>query len=286
MKVSGFTFIKNGEILGYPFIESIKSILPIVDEFVVNVGESEDNTLELVKSINDPKIRIIQSKWNDSMKDRGYVYGQQKMIAQFNCTGDWAFYLEGDEVVHENDLKNIKDAMLKYKDDDNIEALIFDYYHFYGNSSTYLWSPGWYRREARIIKNSIRTYAPDGLFWLVLDKNKIGRYPKAAHTNAKMYHYGWVRSEEQMNLKSEKVQKYWNKKHKNINYANIDNQILRKFESSHPLIMNNWIDSSTEIFKANINYKLSKKERKHRLMIKLENLFGLELSKKHYKLIK
>lgn len=286
MKVSGFTFIKNGEILGYPFIESIKSILPIVDEFVVNVGESEDNTLELVKSINDPKIRIIQSKWNDSMKDRGYVYGQQKMIAQFNCTGDWAFYLEGDEVVHENDLKNIKDAMLKYKDDDNIEALIFDYYHFYGNSSTYLWSPGWYRREARIIKNSIRTYAPDGLFWLVLDKNKIGRYPKAAHTNAKMYHYGWVRSEEQMNLKSEKVQKYWNKKHKNINYANIDNQILRKFESSHPSIMNNWIDSSTEIFKANINYKLSKKERKHRLMIKLENLFGLELSKKHYKLIK
>ena len=286
MKVSGFTFIKNGEILGYPFIESIKSILPIVDEFVVNVGESEDNTLELVKSINDPKIRIIQSKWNDSMKDRGYVYGQQKMIAQFNCTGDWAFYLEGDEVVHENDLKNIKDAMLKYKDDDNIEALIFDYYHFYGNSSTYLWSPGWYRREARIIKNSIRTYAPDGLFWLVLDKNKIGRYPKAAHTNAKMYHYGWVRSEEQMNLKSEKVQKYWNKKHKNINYANIDNQILKKFESSHPSIMNNWIDSSTEIFKANINYKLSKKERKHRLMIKLENLFGLELSKKHYKLIK
>ena len=207
MKVSGFTFIKNGEILGYPFIESIKSILPIVDEFVVNVGESEDNTLELVKQIDDPKIRIIESKWNDSMKDRGYVYGQQKMIAQFNCTGDWAFYLEGDEVVHEDDLPNIKAAMLKHLNDDDVEALIFDYYHFYGNASTYLWSPGWYRRAPRIIKNSIRSYAPDGLFWVVLDKNKVGRYPKAALTNAKMYHYGWVRSEEQMNLKSEKVQK-------------------------------------------------------------------------------
>ncbi len=111
MKVSGFTFIKNGEILGYPFIESIKSILPIVDEFVVNVGESEDNTLELIKEINNPKIRIIESKWNDKMKDRGYVYGQQKMIAQFNCTGDWAFYLEGDEVVHEDDLPKIKEAI-------------------------------------------------------------------------------------------------------------------------------------------------------------------------------
>ena len=73
MKISAFTFIKNGQILGYPFIQSIKSVLPIVDEFVINVGESEDNTLELIKSISDPKIRVIQSKWTDKMKNRGYV---------------------------------------------------------------------------------------------------------------------------------------------------------------------------------------------------------------------
>ena len=88
MKVSAFKFIKNGQILGYPFLQSIKSILPIVDEFIINVGESEDNTLELIKSLNDRKIRIIRSKWNNEMRDRGYVYGQQKMVAQFNCTGD------------------------------------------------------------------------------------------------------------------------------------------------------------------------------------------------------
>ena len=58
MKVSAFTFIKNGQILGYPFLESIQSILPIVDEFVVNVGESEDDTLALIKSIKSRKIRI------------------------------------------------------------------------------------------------------------------------------------------------------------------------------------------------------------------------------------
>ena len=88
MKVSAFTFIKNGQILGYPFLQSIQSVLPIVEEFIVNVGESEDDTLALIKSISSSKIRIIQSKWNDSMQDRGYVYGQQKMIAQYNCTGD------------------------------------------------------------------------------------------------------------------------------------------------------------------------------------------------------
>ena len=98
MKVSAFTFIKNGQILGYPFLQSIQSILTIVDEFVINVGESEDDTLLLIQSLVSPKIRIIKSHWNDSMQDRGYVYGQQKMIAQFNCTGDWAFYIEGDEV--------------------------------------------------------------------------------------------------------------------------------------------------------------------------------------------
>mgnify|MGYP000898934100 FL=1 len=221
MKVSAFTFIKNGQILGYPFLQSIHSILPIVDEFVINVGESEDDTLEMIQSIKDKKVRIIESKWNDGMQDRGYVYGQQKMIAQFNCTGDWAFYIEGDEVYHERDLEQIKKSMEMHLNDSNVEALVFDFNHFYGNANSVLNSPGWYRSEARIIKNSVRSYAPDGLFWVVLEKNKIGRYPRAKKINAYCYHYGWVRSEDQMNLKSEKVQKYWGKEPTKIDYSQI-----------------------------------------------------------------
>ena len=187
MKVSAFTFIKNGQILGYPFVESIQSILTIVDEFVINVGESEDDTLLVIQSIHSSKIRIIKSKWNDTMQERGFVYGQQKMIAQYNCTGDWAFYIEGDEVYHENDLEQIKESMTMHLDDPNVEALAFDFYHFYGNANSYLDSPGWYRSEVRIIKNSVRSYAPDGLFWLVLNSNKQlvlnsnkqGRNPRA-----------------------------------------------------------------------------------------------------------
>ena len=123
MKVSAFTFIKNGQILGYPFLQSIQSVLPIVEEFIVNVGESEDDTLALIKSIPSSKIRIIQSKWNDSMQDRGFVYGQQKMIAQYNCTGDWAFYIEGDEVYHENELEQIRESMKVYLNDLNVSFL-------------------------------------------------------------------------------------------------------------------------------------------------------------------
>ena len=286
MKVSAFTFIRNGQILGYPFLQSIQSILPIVDEFIINVGISEDNTLELIKSLSSPKIRIIESSWNDTMQDRGYVYGQQKMIAQFNCTGDWAFYIEGDEVYHEEDLEKIKNSMLENVDDENVEALVFNFHHFYGNQNTVLNSPGWYRSEARIIKNSIRSYAPDGLFWLVLDSNKKGRYPRAKHTGASCYHYGWVRSEDQMNLKSSKVQKYWGASATKIDYSQMDKSIIQNFCGSHPKVIENWLPKDSGLFRVDSSYEPTLKQRKHRIMIVLENFLGLDLSKKHYKLIK
>ena len=285
MKVSAFTFIKNGQILGYPFLQSIQSIIPIVDEFIINVGKSEDNTLELVKSISSPKIRIIESEWNDSMQDSGYVYGQQKMIAQFNCSGDWAFYVEGDEVYHEDDLKQITQSMNMHLHDPNVEALVFDFKHFYGNSNSVLNSPGWYRSEARIIKNSVRSYAPDGLFWVVLDSNRKGRYPKAKHTGVNCYHYGWVRSEDQMNLKSGKVQKYWGSAPVRINYNQMDQEIIQEFHGSHPKIIQDWLPKDVGLYMADSSYKVTSKQKKHRFMLKLEKFFGLELSKKHYKLV-
>ena len=285
MKVSAFTFIKNGQILGYPFIQSIKSILSIVDEFIINIGDCEDDTLELIKSIKSKKIRIIESKWSEVIHDRGYVYGQQKMIAQFNCTGDWAFYIEGDEVYHEDDLDQISQSMKMHLDDSRVEALAFDFNHFYGNANSVLNSPGWYRSEARIIKNSVRSYAPDGLFWLVLDSNKNGRYPRAKHTGVSCYHYGWLRSQEQMNLKSSKVLKYWGGEPVKVDYTQMDQTIIQEFQGTHPEIMRDWLPKDDELYKVDSAYKPTRKQIKHRLMIKLEKLFGLEMSKKHYKLV-
>ena len=285
MKVSAFTFIKNGQILGYPFLQSIQSILPIVDEFVINVGASEDETLDMIRSIQDKKIRIIQSKWNDGMHNRGYVYGQQKMIAQFNCTGDWVFYIEGDEVYHEEDLEKIHKSMELHLNDSKVEALVFDFKHFYGNANTILDSPGWYRKEARIIKNSVRSYAPDGLFWLVLESNKKGRYPWAKHTGASCYHYGWVRSQDQMNLKSTKVQKYWGGDPVKIDYTQMDQSIIRPFQGTHPKIVENWLPKDIGIFEVDSSYKLTQKQKNHRLKIKIEKLFSIDLSKKHFKLV-
>lgn len=285
MKVSGFTFLRNAEMLGYPFIESIRSALPLCDEFIVNVGPSEDDTLELVRGIGDPKIRIVESAWNERMRSKGYVYGQQKNIAHFNCTGDWAFYLEGDEVLHEEDLPRIRGAMERHLDDERVEALVFDYRHFYGNHATYAWSPGWYRRAPRIIRNSIRSYSPDGLFFLVLETNKRGRYPRAVLADATIYHYGWVRSEAQMNAKADRVERYWGKEPRRIDYSRIDQAILREFTGTHPAVMAGWLPKGMPgLFLADPGHVLTPKEKKHRLMLHLERLFGLELSKKHYRL--
>ena len=156
-------------------------------------------------------------------------------------------------------------------------------YNFYGNANTYLNSPGWYRSEARVIKNSVRSYAPDGLFWLVLDSNKKGRYPRAKHISVNCYHYGWLRSEEQMNLKSKKVKKYWGGEPAKIDYSQMDASIIKEFQGTHPQVVQGWLPKESGIYKVDPSYKLTKKQKKHRIMIKIEKFFGIELSKKHYK---
>lgn len=286
MKVSGYTFLRNAEMLGFPFVESIKSILPLVDEFIIALGPSEDNTETFLKNINNDKIKILHTSWNENMHDRGFVYAQQKMIAQFNCTGDWAFYLEGDEVIHEDDLPKIKQAMELHLNNPKVEALVFDYIHFYGNANTYIDSPHWYRCEARIIKNNIRSFAVDGLYWYIMEKNRVARYPHAAHTCATMYHYGWIRSENQMNLKLKKVEKYWNKENSKINYRNFDSRVLKKFIGSHPKIMKNWLPATDDIFKTDPDYRPTWKDNKYYLLTKIEKFLNCRFSKKHFILVK
>ncbi len=289
MKVSGFTFVKNGELLGYPYLESLKSLLAICDEVIVAVGLSDDDTLAKIKQIGDPKLRIIETTWNEVMSDRGFTYAQQKMIAQFNCTGDWAFYLEGDEIIHEDDIPLIKAQMKHYLHNRNVEALVFDYYHFYGTPEYIATSPRWYKRAPRIIRNTIRSFAPDGLFWVVMDQNKQGRYPKAALVKCPIYHYGHVRSIKAMNEKNQRVEKYWGKKPQPfLSYNQIDIKGLERFSKSHPPIVKEWLKNNAEHnFTPDPNYKLTKREKRHRLMMLFGKILGnIDWTKKHYKLVR
>ncbi len=249
MKVTGFSFVRNAVKFDYPVVEAIKSILPICDDFIVAVGDSEDGTEELIKSINPDKITIVPTIWDDSLREGGKVLAVEtdKAIQALPNDSDWAFYIQGDEVVHEKYLDNIVAAMHKWKDDERVQGLLFDYKHFYG-SYDYIGSPvNWYRREIRVIRNDKRIHSykdAQGFRYDGTEKLNV------KHVDAEIFHYGWVRKPEAMQKKSEIMNRYWHndewidknvKKRQEYDYAE-EHRNLYPFTGTHPQLMHERIE--------------------------------------------
>lgn len=287
MKISAFTFLRNAHRLQFPFVESIRSALPLVDEFVIALGPCDDDTEAMIRAIGDSRIRIIPTTWNENLDStwrvKGFVYGQQKSIALFNCTGDWAIYLEGDELLHEDDLPRLRAAMERHLGDRGVEALYFRYLHFYGNKNTVASSPRWYRREVRAVRNNIPIWGPKGLFFSVATSYKRMRYPRAANADATIYHYGWIRPEEKFNEKWKGTFRHFTKKDfEETAYAEIDPKVLQPFCGTHPATIREWLPPADGLFRANPDHKLTKRERKNRAMMFVEKITGLDTSRKHF----
>ena len=151
MKVSGFSFIKDAIQYDYPVVEAIRSILPLCDEVVVAVGRSSDDTLNLIRSIDPVKIRIIETVWDESRREGGQVLALEtdKAYEEVAANSDWAFYIQGDEVVHEKYHDIIRNAMIRYKDDLEVDGLLFHYLHFYGSYDYVAAASNFYKKEIR-----------------------------------------------------------------------------------------------------------------------------------------
>ncbi|MFW5830843.1 MAG: hypothetical protein ACOCVA_01240, partial [Prolixibacteraceae bacterium] len=244
MKVCGFTFIRNAEKFDFPVVEAIESILPVCDYFVVAVGNSEDNTREIIQKIAPKKIKIIETVWDENLKKDGTVYAAETNKA-FDAVPeefDWCFYIQGDEVVHEKYLPEIKKAMQKNRDDSRVEGLLFQYKHFYATFDYIANSRKWYRNEIRIIRNdkSIRSYRDAQGF------RKNGRKLNAVPVDAEIFHYGWVRHPKYMQEKIDAVKQFYDgisekearKKaaEKEFSYS-LNYDSLEKFTGSHPAVM-------------------------------------------------
>jgi hypothetical protein len=182
MKISGFTMGKNISKLYYPMKESVLSILPIVDEFIVVLGDSDpdDTTRAELERIGSDKIRIIDSVWDTGKYGSGTIYAQQTHLAKAHCSGDWLFYIQADEVVHEDDLPLIRQRCAELLDDREVEGLLFKYRHFWGDYWHYHDSHGWYRNEIRIIRNKPeiipwRDASLSGLFLILTEGAIAGR---------------------------------------------------------------------------------------------------------------
>ena len=189
MKISGFTIVRNAVKFNYPFLESIKSILPLCDEFVVNIGDSEDNTLELIQNLRSPKIKIVQNRWDFSQGKT--VLSYQTNLALKECRGDWAFYLQSDEVIHEADLPKLQKTMRQCLRDPGVEALRFQWLHFYGSYCRYRVDAGWFQKQDRIIRNNGQIESVGDAYGF---ERKDRRPIKRKNVGCLLYHYGWVHS--------------------------------------------------------------------------------------------
>lgn len=236
IKISGFTIARNAVKFNYPLLESIHSILPVCDEFIVNVGDSEDQTLSLVQSIQSPKIKIIQHKWDLTLGAE--VLSMQTNLALKACQGEWAFYLQSDEVVHEKDMPRLKHLMDKHADDPDVDVLRFRWLHFYGSYFRYRIDEGWYQKQDRVIKNNGTVESCGDAFGF---RRKDGTGLRRANTGCFIYHYGWVQPNEVMAERRQNAAKIGfdslkeNERKGRHDYANLEQ--FPVYTGSHPAVM-------------------------------------------------
>jgi hypothetical protein len=295
MRISGFSFVRNGVKLYYPVAESIRSILPICDEFVVAVGkgDEDDTTRNTIMGIGDAKVRIIDTVWDEAHYDRGIVNAVQTDIAKNACSGDWLFYLQADEVVHEKYLPTIETRCRELLDRREVEGLLFSYKHFWGDYRHYHGGHGWYPHEIRVIRNlpGIHSYQSAQSFrYFDSYDNPRQRYGTrkigVARVDAEIYHYGWVRPPHLMQVKRRALDTvHWGRRRAAEHYDRAPDVFdygpldrLAVFEGTHPAVMTDrielmdWQDRLQATGQPNPNREPHKHERlKYRLLSSLEN---------------
>jgi hypothetical protein len=292
MKVAGFTFIRNAIQLDFPVVEAITSVLPLCDHFFVAVGKSDDDTLDLIRSVAPDKITIRETVWDQGLASGGTVYAAEtdKAFSSVPEEYDWCFYIQGDEVLHEKYHPIVRKAMEINSDNKEVEGLLFGFRHFYGTFDYVGDSRKWYRHEIRVIRNdkTIRSYRDAQGF------RKNGAKLKVVPVEAEIYHYGWVRHPRTMQEKIDAVRKYYHGISEEEIGKNLGAEIfdysgmydaLARFEGTHPAVMQerikrlNW-QVSPDLKKTNMVLK-------YKVLYKIEKWFGVRLFEyRNYTLIK
>ncbi len=310
--ISGFCMVRNATKLYYPIKASIESILPIVDEFVIALGncDEDDSTLEEIRKINSDKIKIINTVWDLEAYPNGSEYAHQTDIAKNACRGKWLFYLQSDEVVHEKYLPVIRKMCEELVEDTQVEGLLFDYKHFWGDYSHYIVSHAWYAEEIRIIRNDpeIHSWRDAQSFRRIPEFDGKSYFQKkdtyklrVAKVPACIYHYGWVRPPQLMQKKRisfetdmqgrEKAAEQFKNAAFEFDYGNLSR--LKIFKEAHPAVMKefiakfNWQD---QLYPNRQSYQRHKHDKtKYRVLSFIEqNLLGGKqiASFKNYDLVK
>jgi hypothetical protein len=192
-------------------------------------------------------------------------HAQQTDIAKAACTGDWLFYVQSDEVVHEKDLPKIRSRCEELLHEPEVEGILFKYRHFWGDYDHHITSHAWYANEIRIVRNdkdihsweSAQSFRRIPGFDGIHYREKKGTHKlKVARVDAYIYHYGWVRPPVYMQRKRkafatihsgrEAAEAYFRREKDEFDFGNLSQ--LSVYRYSHPAVMQerirlfNWAD--------------------------------------------
>lgn len=290
MNVNGFSFIKNAIKYDFPVVESIKSALPLCDKFYVAVGKSEDDTLNLIKSIDKNKIVIIETEWEEHVSEGGSVLALEtdKAFRALPVETDWAIYIQGDELFHEQDYETIRNAMKLYHNNNKVEGLLLNYLHFYGSYSYVAESYVWYPKEIRVLRYNPAIYSyKDAQGFRKGDNQKL----KVKQIEATIYHYGHVRPPKVMQAKFQNSSRFyhdeeWIKKtfpKDSFDYLEHVGE-LKRFQSEHPKLVQPRIDRLNWEF--DYDPSMNNPSFKKRLKHFLRRYLGIDLGYKNYILLR
>lgn len=240
--ISGFTIVRNALKLDYPIVPAIRSILDICDEVVVNVGKSDDDTRDLVASIGDPRVRILDTVWDFSRQS--LVLSIETQRAMDACRGRWGVYIQADEVLHERGAPLLKQRIAEWDGDDRVEGLLVRYRHFWGNFETLATTRRYYRREVRCVRlgRDVRSFQDAQGFRVGPELRRI----RARETDAEMFHYGWARPVQAIGEKYEASKTIFPWSGERVAAAQARRTLgwmplLRRFTGTHPRAVQEWI---------------------------------------------
>ncbi|PSK94880.1 hypothetical protein [Taibaiella chishuiensis] len=298
MTISGFTYVRNGFKYGYPFIPSLQSLLPVVDELIVVVGDSTDGTREAIVALNDPRIKIIDTVWDEKMREGGTIFAQQSNLGLDQVSGQWAVHLQVDEVLHENDQARLRQLIYTADKDPQVEGLLFPFYHFWGDFNHI-------RNTRKTHPFEIRAFRNTGRIWSYKDSQGFRKYSseeayrageageklRVLNSHVPVYHYSYSRNPALMKRKADYFNRFWHNDEwvhnhttqKPFDFNEVDR--LERFDKPHPVYMNETIAAQDWTF--DYDPAQSNMSLKDRVMFLLNKLTGKRLFEfENYKLIR
>lgn len=288
MKISGFTYVRNGIKLGYPFIPSILSLLPAVDELVVVVGDSDDGTREIIEALNEEKIRIVDSVWDQNLRTGGKVFAQQSNFGLAEISGDWAIHLQVDEVLQESAPARLREYIQQADQRKDVDGLLMPFLHFWGDYQHIRNTRRTHRFEIRAFKNVPGVYAyrdSQGFRKYTSHENYLsgekGTKLAVLKTDITVFHYSYARHPDMLANKMHFFFRFWHnnqwiEKHvpdKPFDFNEVDK--LELFTGEHPKYMTEVI--ARKDWEFNYDPGHSKMKLKDKLLFFVEKKFGYRM---------